>query len=808
MLINNKQLTLSIAGSRTAKNWPASTMWWSEFLERLKTPVRGAETLAEYLALSKAQQDDLKDIGGFVGGALRDGRRKAANVLSRDLVTLDLDNLPAGSTTNIIQRLEGLGCAYVVYSTRKHEEARPRLRIVLPLDRSATADEYEPIARYLAGLMGIECCDPISFQGQSLMYWPSSCKNSQYVYYYADKGFLMADSVLAQYHDWRNVAEWPEVPGVQKQLKSSAVKQGNPLEKSGPVGAFCKTYNIYQAIDKFLPGIYVPVDNMPDRYTYTSGSTTGGAVIYEDGAFLFSHHATDPAGGKLFNSFDLVRLHLFSDQDDAAVPGTPTVKLPSFTAMCQLTVKDQAVAALLNQEQYAKAIAEFEAPVIGDTDWMRQLKRTDQTGKPLKTTENISLIIERDPQLTGKIAWDDFAKRITVFGTLPWNKNESRRNWEDADDSGLNCYLERIYDIYSPTKVVYALDDSAHKQAFNDVQNYLNGIKWDGVNRLDTMLIDYLGAADSEYIRFVSRKAMVGAVARAMTPGVKFDYVPTLYGPQDVGKTSFIQFLGRSWFNNSIISFEGKEASELLQGSWIIELGELSALNKSDLELAKQFITRTEDIYRQAYGHRTAKYPRACMFWGTTNKADFLRDTTGNRRFWPVEVREQQPKKGIFTDLPRELDQLWAEAVVRWRLGEPLYLNPHQVELAREQQEEHKESNAKEGLIREFLGRPVPVDWLNRNQGDRRLYWQAEFGRENGPTLPRDRICAAEIWYECFGGEMRYMKQSDAREINSILEALPGWKPQRMRCGCYGHQRGYICQSGVVDRFLKCQQTN
>jgi putative DNA primase/helicase len=793
MLTNNKQLTISTAGSRTAKNWPASTIWWSELLDRLKTPVRGTETLAEYLALSKGQQDELKDVGGFVGGALKDNRRKAANVLSRDLVTLDLDNLPVGSTGSVIQRLEGLGCAYAIYSTRKHEEGRPRLRVLVPLDRPATADEYEPIARYLGGLMGIECCDPSTFEASRLMYWPSCCKDAQYVYYYADKGFLVTDSVLARYHDWRNVAEWPEVPGTQKQLKTAAVKQGNPLEKSGVVGAFCKTYNIYQAIDKFLPGIYAPVDSMPDRYTYTGGSTTGGAIIYEDGTFLYSHHATDPAGGKLVNSFDLIRLHLFGDQDDVAAPGTPTAKLLSFTAMCHLAVGDQAVAGLISQERYTQAMADFAAPAVGDTDWTKLLERADKTGLPLKTGNNVLIILENDPNLKDKIAFDEFANRGVVLGSLPWDLREARRDWSDVDDKALRIYLERVYGLACPSKIDDALGTCAYRHKFNDVQDYLRTLKWDGINRVDRLLIDYLGAEDTTYTRVVTRKSLVGAVARAMTPGVKFDYVPILIGPQGVGKSTLIRLLGRNWFSDSLSNFEGKEAAEMLQGVWINELGELSSLNKSETNIAKQFISRTEDIYREPFGKRTARYPRRCVFWGTTNESEFLKDSTGGRRFWPVETMTRQPVKNIFIDLRNEVDQLWAEAVVRWQVGETLFLPPDLEAKAREQQEEHREGNAKEGLIREFLERPVPLDWDNRALAERRMYWQAEFGRGPTETRQRDRVCAAEIWCECLGGEMRNMRQIDTREINAILSNLPGWKKPSsgIICGAYGLQRGF-----------------
>ena len=250
---NNRMLHISTAGSRKAIQWPGSTIMWSEFTEKLSTPVRGDETLEQYLAFPKVQQDELKDIGGFVGGTLRENRRKQDHVEGRDLLTLDLDNIPAGQTDDILRRVGGLGCAAAVYSTRKHSGYAPRLRVIVPVDRTATADEYEPAARKLASLLGIEFCDPTTFEPHRLMYWPSCSADSEYVFLYGDKPFLSKDGVLRLYQNWRNVTEWPEVPGAAKLRDRSAKKQGNPLEKQGVVGAFCQTYDVTEAIAQFIP---------------------------------------------------------------------------------------------------------------------------------------------------------------------------------------------------------------------------------------------------------------------------------------------------------------------------------------------------------------------------------------------------------------------------------------------------------------------------------------------------------------------------------------------------------------------------
>lgn len=796
---NNKKITISTAGSRKATSWPPSTLMWSELVDRLKTPVRGKETLAEYLSYKKSQQDDLKDVGGFVAGTLEGNRRKADKVTGRDVITLDLDSIPAGGTADVLRRVDGLGCGYAVYSTRKHHEANPRLRVLLPLDRTCDADEYEPMARKIASLIGMELCDPSTFEASRLMYWPSCSSDSTYVYTYGDKPFLSADGLLAMYGDWHNISEWPQVPGTQNNYTRLAKRQGDPTEKQGVVGAFCRTYDVIRAMDELIPGEYDPCDTATDRYTYTGGSTTGGAVVYDDGKFLFSHHATDPCGGKLVNAFDLVRLHKFGEQDDKAEFGTPTNRLPSYNAMCKYAIENAGVAAILNQERYEKAVEIFaESNTSVDTedcnlDWIETLAVSPTTGQPAKTVDNVLIILENDPLLKGKIAFDEFANRGLCLGALPWDTRDIRRQWGDNDDAGLRHYVEKVYNISGKDRIYDAVALCAFKHRINDVQQYLKALRWDGVKRLDTLLSDYLGANDNAYTRAVSRKSLTAAVARAMAPGTKYDYMPIFAGPQGLGKSTFLRLLGKRWYSDSLQTFEGKEASEMIQGVWINELGELNGFSKSETNAIKQFLSRTEDIFREPYGRRTSAYPRRCVFFGSTNDSEFLKDHTGNRRFWPVDVGINKPAKIVFTELENEVDQIWAEAFVSWQLGEQLYLTGEAETLSKAEQETHRVSNAKEGIIRDFLLKPIPIDWNKRNLTQRRMYWSGEFKQAGIETKERDRVCAAEIWCECFGKDISFLKQTDTREINGILSLVEGWQRIKfpLRFAFYGSQRGF-----------------
>lgn len=796
MLANDRLITISAGASRKATNWQAQTLLISELWEKLRTPVRGSETLAEYMKLKKAQQDELKDVGGYVAGALSGPRRKANNVLGRELVTLDLDNIPAGKTDDVLRRLSGLGCAWCVYSTRKHHAAAPRLRVLLPLDRTVTADEYEPIARRAAEFIGLDMADPTTFEPGRLMYWPSASADSEYIFTYEDKPFLSADGMLATYADWHDTALWPALPGAA-QFTKLAVKQGDPTAKNGIVGAFCRTYDIYRAMDELLPGVYEPVDNSTERYTYVGGSTTGGAVVYEGGKFLFSHHATDPCSGQLVNAFDLVRRHRFDDRDDEAAPGTPTIRLPSFEAMSELALSLPEVSALIARERYEGAVADFadaaaEKQIADATDWQAQLKLNSLTGLPKPTIDNILIILENDPLLKDRFALNQFAGRGEVLGSLPWDSKGKRRAWEDNDNQGLYWYFEKVYHITGNGKIDGALSLHSNKHAFNDVQDYLRSLTghWDGVPRLDTLFADYLGAPDNAYTRAVTRKAFTAAVARAMDPGCKFDCMTILTGPQGIGKSTILDKMSRGWFNDSIRTFEGKEASELLQGVWLVEISELDAFRRTDVSRIKQFLSLRTDRFRAAYGKNVKEVPRSCVFFGTTNSDEFLSDRTGNRRFWPIDTGVQEHPKNVFRDLDGERDLIWAEAVMRWQSGEALYLEGEADKLARATQEEHREASSREGLIAEFLERYVPADWYAWELDKRRLFW-ATPNTEALELVPRDRVCAIEVWCECFGGTSKDARSMDIREINAIIAALPNWKRQAVRTQAYGIQKGF-----------------
>lgn len=766
-------------------------------MERLSTTSRTPESQGEYKNMTKSQQDKIKDIGGFVAGKLKNGSRKAENVESRDIITLDADF----AAVDFCDQLDiFLSCAWCVYSTHKHTPEKPRLRLLIPLDRSATAEEYEAVARKIADNIGIDQFDDTTYQPHRLMYWPSTSMDGEYVFRTGKGEFLSVDSILQQYKDWTDVSEWP-VSGRTLQRKDRLLKkQEDPCSKNGIVGAFCRTYNVEEAMEKFLPGVYIPCA-MEDRYTYAAGSTAAGAVIYDDGKFIYSNHATDPAGGVLCNAFDLVRLHKFRELDEEAAEGTPTVKLPSYLEMRDLASNDAGVRMTLHKERTAGSQKDFAGISIAededDDSWVLEMD-VDGKGNYMATIHNAKMILSHDPLLKGKIRKNEFTKKYRVFGALPWNTDERERDWEDNDDSGLRYYIEKVYQIKGKANIEDAWGLVANENRYHPVRDYLESLVWDGVPRVETLFIEFMGAEDNAYTRAVSRIALTAAVARIFAPGIKYDNVVVLVGPQGCGKSTILKKLGRDWFSDTLTTMQGKEAYEQIQGFWIIEIGELAAMKRYEVETVKQFTSKSEDSYRAAYGHHVETHKRQCVFFGTTNTYDFLKDMTGNRRFFPVDVHPEKAVKDVWKDLDtKAVDQIWAEAVSLFWNGEKFYMwNEDLKRMAEEVQDSHLEESPLAGAVLAFLDKKIPKNWDEIDLCAKRDFIRGEsFVSDIKGEVYRDKVCALEIWCELFDGERKDLSRQKSKEINDIIEKTGEWiraKKSLRFSGAYGVQKGFI----------------
>lgn len=783
---NDKALDIALGNSRTTKKWKNKTMTWSELLDRLANVTRTSETMAEYKAMPRSRQAEIKDVGGFVGGYVNNGSR--SDVRHRSVLCLDADFADA----ELWPDWELLyGKAAAVYSTHKHTPEKPRLRLVVPLARDVSPDEYQAIGRRIAAMLGIDKFDDTSYQPQRVMYWPSCSLDGEYFFRYLDAQLLDPDEVLATYHNWADVSSWPMSSRVAEVVKRTGAKQGDPLTKGGVVGAFCRAYYpIQEAIAEFVP-TYQPCDD--GRYTYTEGSTAAGVVVYDD-KFTFSHHGTDPASGQLVNAWDLVRIHKFHEMDADADPDKPITSRPSYKAMVQLATEDDRVKVQLINDRAADA-DDFEdldvADInVGDTDdWKKQLKITEKGGLA-QTIENVVIILRHDPKLAGCLALNEMDHNIIVKSDLPWRKTGGAIQWSDADDAALRFYLERKYGIASKDKIFDAVNVVAGENKFHPVRDYLNSCTWDGVHRVETLLIDYLGAEDNAYTRAVTRKTLVAAVARVYRPGCKFDYMLTLRGRQGLGKSALIAKLGGKWFSDTFSTMQGKEAFEQVLGVWIMEVGELAGMRKAEAETIKLYISKQTDRFRPAYGRRLQEFPRQCIFIGTTNETQFLRDTTGNRRFWVVDTPNDPPRDMWDELTPETVRLIWAEAVELYKAGEELYLPRELEKMAREVQEAYEEENPKAGIVADYLERLLPEGWDSLDYYSRRQWLETD---AQG-TIRRTTACTLEIWTEALGGNPDKLDRYGAKEIRDIMAGLPEWRHQgnkRITARPYGRQRYY-----------------
>jgi predicted P-loop ATPase len=779
------ELDIALGNSRKTKVWKNKKMLWSELLERMSSTTRTPETMAEYKAMSRDQQSEVKDVGGFVGGYCNNGNR--TDIRHRSVLCLDADFAELG----LFDKWKELDYAGALYSTHKHTQEKQRFRLVVPLSRNVDPDEYQAIGRRVAELLGIDQFDDTTYTPGRLMYWPSTSQDGDFCFEHHDAKVLNPDYILKTYYDWRDISAWPMSSRVAEITRRTGAKQGDPLEKSGLIGAFCRAYSITEAIEEFVPS-YQPCDD-PNRYTYTEGSTAAGVLVYDD-KFSYSHHATDPASGQLVNAWDLVRLHKFHDLDADCRPDTPTSKRPSYQAMTEFVTNDKRVTAQAVADRTAEALSDFDEPrgepeTEQAEDWRGKLKVTSK-GALEQSVENVVTVLKNDPRLSGCVALNEMNHDIQTVKSLPWRKVEGPSQWTDADDAHLRYYLEKMYGLVGKDKIFDAVNITATSNKFHPVRDYLNNCAWDGVPRVDTLLIDYLGAENNEYVKTVTRKALAAAVARIYQPGIKFDYMLTLRGQQGLGKSALIAKLGGPWFSDSFTTLQGKDAYEQVLGVWIMEVGELAGMRKAEVESVKLYISKQVDRFRPAYGRRSQEYPRQCVFIGTTNEAQFLRDPTGNRRFWVVDTPET-PKRDMWTELTPEVVRLiWAEAVDIYRKGESLFLDKDMEETARQIQSKYEEENPHTGAVLAFLDRDLPAGWEDQDLYTRRQWLETD---AKG-THRRQFVTTAEIWAEALGGNPDRISRLVSREITEIMGRLSDWEYQgnkRVTVKPYGRQRFY-----------------
>ena len=848
--------------SRKSVKWRNRELTWTQFVDKLRTPRRTPETMAQYKRMTKDERDTLKEMpGGFVGGYLSGPRRLVVNVKERWLITLDADYASPSDWDNFTLLNDDLAC--VAYPTHSSTPGSPRLRWVLPVNRPMTPEEYPAVARKVAEWIGIESMDTSTYDLNRLFYFPGIPDDAPYELLEQRGNPVDVDAVLQSYgpHEaWRDCSQWPVSSKEAEVLLHARDRLGDPREKNGLIGLFCRTYTIEDVLDLFLPDVYEETLT-PGRYTYMAGSSTGGARVYGD--YLYSSHSTDPAYGHSQNAFDLVRIHKFGALDAEASPDTAPTNLPSYKAMLSWTNTLPEIIAQRDAEHLESwerdfgdiSISPMDEPDDGiteendtdnDTDnvadpaddaWKKNLTFDPKSGRLEPTIHNAVLLLTNLPDFKGKLGYNPMDDTITIKGSLPWQalRNdlsvealfgrkpgaaEATSVWTENDWPEYYAYFERLGFSAGGQRngiLDHALNVVSTRHAYHPIRSYLTGLVWDGTERLDTLFIRWLGAEDNLLNRVVTRRWMMAAVDRIMRPGCQFDELLITVGPQGIGKSKLLRHLAKGYFTSSISALSvDKATTELMQGIWIAEIGELDAMRKNEQTAVKNFFSTVSDRYRGAYARKAIDHPRQCVFAGTSNEGAFLRDETGERRYWIVPVTGTGDR-GELNGFREEVDQLWAEAVAAWkdRVEEfwtedkkladvDLYLYLREDELEAEmtaRRAMYKLPDEEKTDIMDYLNRLRPDNWEKLTPAQRRSFIRGDGVYDVAKCTYRlDRVCIKEVAFELFGEE----RGSRSYRIGSALDNAPEWRKSeaKMMVPGYGSsgRQVWIRKGGVFDR--------
>lgn len=779
-----KKYYISTAGSSASLKWKGTRLTWGEFVSKLNVPVITGETVKEFDRLDRPAKASLKDVGGFMAGELSGSRRLKSAVISRSMITLDVDY----GDDFFPMEFESIfpNTAAVIYGTRSDRPASRRFRLIVPLDSDLNPTEYEAAARKMAERLGIDLFDSTTFQPERMMYWQSLSSDQEKAFTVLSGEPISGRALLAMYGDgeeWRDIRNWTFHKDADKELRAVANKAmaQNPTEKDGLVGAFCRAYTIPSVIDKYLSDVYEEAGE--GRYTYKLGTSAAGMIVFDD-VFCISFHSTDPINdGHMYNAYDLVRVHKFGhlSKEDS------TKEMNKLVCADKECVRDLVALDASDFDDYGDDVKADEVEDAAEMVW-----DLDSKGNKITTTRNFVNAFKSDALLNGLLGYDDFRDTI-VYLRSPWFSKDLKKGdlLDDGALSLIRARIEELHSIYHKDKLIDALEVVSKENAFHPIKEYLRGLRWDGVPRVDTLLIDFMGAIDSAYVREATRKMLVAAVARIFEPGTKFDTALVMYSGQGVGKSTLIQKLAKGWFNDSLTDLSGNKAYESIQYSWIVELAELSAMRRSDVEATKNFISKREDTYRAAYARRVKTHRRQCVFFGSTNDNEFLKDATGNRRFFPVTVSKNPNTHKIFEkEFDEYVDMIWAEAVEMYMNGESLVLSESAEAEADGNRDEFTEKPPMLGIIEDYLDTLFPADYEERQLPQRRDFLNGSLG-EIG-TERKDEVCLLQIWCEALGKDKSDFNSMRARELSNAMKMLQGWERGRQkRFKLYGAQAFY-----------------
>ena len=790
--MGERKYSIAVGNSCEAKFWANEEVIFDELCQRLSKTKYTSETIEQYKHFNKEERNKAKDNGGFVGGKLKGTKRGVSEVLFRSMLTLDLDKAKVGFIDKFTAESKYLSC---LYTTHSHTKEEPRCRVIVPLSRDITPDEYNAIARLFASQFGIEQFDACSFRIAQLMFYPTTPKDGEFIFKKIEGKVLNPDEFLADYPMWHDISTLPLTPDeLPKNNVQRRRKKKDPTELKGVIGAFCRAYTVQEAIETYLSDVYEPTDKS-NRYSLKSADSKGGLIIYDD-KYAFSHHATDIACGRELNAFQLVMLHLFGSDNNDAVKKMKEVARDDERVRTQLILDNGEF-----DEDEINDDSQSESPIVSKAkpvkDWISKLS-IGIDGAIENTSKNLEIILENDKNLQG-FAYNELSNRVEVTGRVPWDRPKDNRFWREADESQLRLYIDKKYIEFKERNFEVAFNSIVDNRRFHPVRDYLDSLpKWDGVKRVEEVFIKFLSADDNDYTRAITKKTFAACVARAYHPGTKFDSIPVLDGAQGIGKSTFIKYLaGEEFFsdNLSLTDMNDKTAAEKIQGNWLIEIGELSGMKKADIEKVKSFVSTTDDKYRASYGRVVESHPRQCVIFATVNGdgRGYLRDITGNRRFWIVKCNQTLQKRMWDENDKNYRDQFWSEAKEIYESGEELYLEGSLLDIATDYQNEALEQDERVGIVEQYLNRLLPKNWHEMDLYKRRSFLNGDdFICEKG-TIQRTEVSNAEIWCECFGKSQSDLKSNDSYQLAAIMKQIGGWERTSniKKQPIYGRQKIY-----------------
>jgi len=723
----------------------------------------------------------LKDNGFFIAGEVDVNKKskRLENIKSRTVLTFDIDKPTEDIYAKAKKELPGI--QMIKYTTISHTLDKPRYRIMIPVARALSSYEYVSIMNWVIDKLGKDSFDSTTTEVARVMFLPAVCKDGKYEFAFQDGEALDVNSIIKEIN-----ANRPPI------IEAGERAQTHPRDRKGIVGAVNRAWTITEAIEKWLSDIYIKPGDFTEkapRYRFHLSKGMPGATVYDDDGIMYSRHDTDPANSKRLDTFNLLKLHLH--QDD-------------YTKMRDWAQRQDLVIAELTDVE-----SPFNVETEGTVDdWPQYLKLSK--GLIADTPYNLQLILLNDPNLQHLFRINTLTYHIEVcrdMSCIGGRKGHINKTLEDADIQEVRIYLETCPTPVKASKqnVQDAVCQAARLVSYCPVKDYLDSCidTWDGIPRVETIFTDYLMIADNEITRAIARKVLAAVVWRVMKPGIKWEGVPVLWGPQGCGKTTFIQKLYKSsmfdpypknWINNTSVDYSQiDKAIQRTKGFWGIELAELanSTMSNYSNEQMKAFISADRPVTRIPYDKYEVTLDRKCIFWGTTNIWQYISDQTGSRRFLPLDcgaVTSQDKYECLQKIHSMPVDQIWAEVMTYYQY-EALFFTPEEEEKLRCLRETHTEESAYETILTKFLGTRIPLNWNEKTPLERREYFL--MGGQKDAAVLRHTITMAEIMYEGIGRPVHEFTRKQMRELEVTLFNL-GWTtmPYAMTT-IYGSSKSY-----------------